>query len=1242
MDTNQLKDFKAIRLTVASPDKIKQWSYGEVIKPETINYRTQRPEKDGLFDERIFGPEKDYECYCGKYRKIRFKGIICDKCGVEVTHSSVRRERMGHIELAVPCSHIWFIRGVPSRVGLLLGLSVRDLEKVVYFTGYIIISVDETARQSAIKEVQQEYKTARRQLLSKIKDGYPPSKKRLLRNLEERRDNILKTLEGIAPMKVLDEVEYLQLSQRFGHVFKAGIGAEVLRSICEKIDLEKLRRSLDRELEEATKSQAKRILQRLRLVKKFIEGNMRPEWMFLTHLPVIPPDLRPMVQLDGDRFATSDVNDLYRRVINRNNRLKRLLELKAPEIIVRNEKRMLQESVDALIDNSARKGKEVRASTGQKRVLKSLADMLKGKQGRFRQNLLGKRVDYSGRSVIVVGPELKLDECGLPKRMALEIFKHFVIHKLIYDRDVAPNIKAASRMIDDEESVVWDVLEEVIKDKYVLLNRAPTLHRLSVQAFKPVLIEGSAIRLHPLVCQAFNADFDGDQMAVHLPLSSHAQSEAASIMRSGINLLKPATGRPIVNPTNDIVLGIYWMTNISNKSKGEGQRFGDAPQAILAWQLDTIDIKAKIFIRPSQISEDTDPLTKKIAKLLEGSDKKEVETCAGRLLFNDVLPEHLPFYNQLLNKKRLQNVVADIIASTDREKVWKYLDSIKNLGFHMATASGISWGMLDLVTPQEKTQILNKAQKEVDKIVSHWRQGLLTERERKLKVIETWLEASDEIAEAVPRSLRKDGPIFSIFDSGSRGSWSQTTQMAGLKGLVINPASEIIELPVRSSFKEGFRVIEYFISTHGARKGTTDTALKTAVAGYLTRRLVDVAQDIIIHEQDCGDDEGITVWRKDAEDIGIKFSERILGRTIIDGLKINGKMVLKSGELISIETAEKIEKARGITKLQIRSPITCRTRFGLCQKCYGYDLGNNELVKIGEAVGIVTAQSIGEPGTQLTMRTFHAGGVASETDITQGLPRIEELFEVRTPREKSIISEVNGQIKSIEKKGGTKEITVIETDSDLKSPKEYVYSVSVNRGLLVKEKDLVIKGQPLSEGALDLRSLYQYAGREVVQRYIIQEVQRIYTSQGANINDKYIEVIVKKMFSRINILDPGGTDLLPGEVVEKDIFEMKNERASKKGKNPAKGKVLLLGITKVALSTDSLLSAASFQETARVLIAAATEGKVDPLRGLKENVIIGRLVPAGTGYRPIDLNLDYDESIKTETTKINKHVRVQS
>jgi DNA-directed RNA polymerase subunit beta' len=1185
-EDRKIEDFDGIQIKIASPDEILRWSHGEVTKPETINYRTQRAEKDGLFCERIFGPEKDWECYCGKYRKIRYKGIVCDRCGVEVTRSIVRRERMGHIKLAVPVSHIWFLRGVPSRIGLILDVSVQKLEKVVYFAAYIITKVDEKAKEKAFNDIEKEYKSK----LKTIKGG----EKR--KELKFARDRAKEELSKIKKMEIISELAFRQLSQKYSEVFSAGIGAEAVREICRDIDLEKLACEMEEQLKKIESIQKRKILQRLRLIRSFQRAKIRPEWMFLTNLPIMPADLRPMVQLDGGRYATSDVNDLYRRVINRNNRLKRLLELNAPEVICRNEKRMLQEAIDALIDNSARRGqKAVMAATGQKRQLKSLADQLKGKQGRFRQNLLGKRVDYSGRSVIVVGPELKLHQCGLPKTMALELFKPFIINKLI-EREIVFNIRGARRLIEQGVDEVWAILEEVTERYHVLLNRAPTLHRLGVQAFKPILIEGLAIQVHPLVCKAFGADFDGDQMAVHLPLSDKAQRESRDIMLSTTNLFKPATGDPIVSPSQDIVLGCYFMTRIKPGLKGEGKAFSSSDEAIMAYQLDLIDLRAAVKV------------------MIDG---KLIDTSAGRVIFNSVLPKEIGFKNKDMTQKELRGAVEEIIGSLGIERTPEILDKIKTLGFEYATKSGISWGMDDLIIPAEKQKIVGEGMKEVEQVRKQYQDGLLTRTERRAKIIEIWSKVKNKISDLLPKTLDPFGSVYTIFVSGSRGSWVVAAQMAGMKGLVVNPSLETIELPVISNYKEGFNVLEYFISTHGGRKGLADTALKTAHAGYLTRRLVDVAQDVIVREDDCKDKQGIVIHKRDLEDLGISYASQLTGRVILEEVVVKGKIIAKKNELISKTKAKEIEAA-GIDKIRVRSVITCKTRFGVCQQCYGYDLGRNKLVDFGEAVGIVAAQAIGEPGTQLTLRTFHTGGVAGGADITQGLPRVEEIFEARIPKGKAVLSELNGKVVSVKEDKGQK-IIIIEGRQEIKGKKskkvsrEYV--IPPQTGIWIQKDDSVFQGQQLCEGSIDLKELYKLAGQEPLYRYIIKEIQGIYSTQGESLNNKHIELIIRQMFARARVKDIGDTGLLAGAITEKDVFLNENDRIKKINKKPATAAQLVMGISKVALSTESFLSSASFMETVRILIKAASEGKIDKLRGLKENVIIGKLIPAGTAYR---------------------------
>ncbi len=1209
-----MNTFDAIKLRIASPDDILKNSHGEVTKPETINYRTQKPEKDGLFDERIFGPTKDWECYCGKYRRIRYKGVVCDKCGVEVTRAIVRRERMGHIKLAVPVAHIWFLRSIPSKIGLMLDVPSNALERVIYYAAYIVMSIDEKAREEVLQEISKEYKQ---------KAKITGKSNAEAEALNKARDKAREELKNLHKYQILGESEFHDLSLKYGNIFEAGIGSEVVKKLLEEINLAELAGKLSEEEKTAPLSTRKKVLKRLKLTQSFLKAGMRPEWMFLSILPVLPPDLRPMVPLDGGRFATSDLNDLYRRVINRNNRLKKLLEFSAPEVIVRNEKRMLQEAVDALIDNSARRAQnQAAALASQKRPLRSLADMLKGKQGRFRQNLLGKRVDYSGRSVIVVGPNLKLDECGLPKQMALELFKPFVINKII-ERELAHNIKGANRLIEEGINEVWAILEEVIQNKYVLLNRAPTLHRLGIQAFKPILVEGLAIRIHPMVCAAFNADFDGDQMAVHLPLSEEAQKEAREIMLSAKNLLKPATGESIVVPTQDSVLGVYYLSSIKDGLKGEGQIFSNEQDAVLAYQFGEIDLRAKIKARIQK----TEVRDQKAAGL--------IETSVGRILLNQALPEDFEFINEVLRSKDIRNTIGKIFAVYGADKTAKILDGIKNIGFEYATKSGISWGMDDLKMPQEKKQIIEEAKKQIDGVEKYYERGLLTAEEKSDRVIEIWKSAIDKIEQLVPPSFDPNGSVFTIIDSKARGSWKQITQMVGLKGLVQNPAGDIIDLPIISSFKEGFNVLEYFISTHGARKGSADTALRTASAGYLTRRLVDVSQDVVITEENCGESEGFVMRRKDGDEFGVGLGARIFGRTAAKDIKnANGEVIIKTGDIVGRRAGIRIDKEE-VLEAVVRSPITCKTKFGICRKCYGYDLGNNEPVEIGTAVGIVAAQAIGEPGTQLTMRTFHTGGVASAADITEGLPRVQEVFEARIPKNKAVISEVDGKIIDIVDSGKQKLIRIAAATKDKEiidhvrsqTPKASAdaqahrtsnvveYSVSGDNTLWVEKSDLVVKGQQLSEGNLDLKELFSVSGMQAVAGYILNEVQKVYATNGSDINAKHIEVIIRQMFGRIRVKEAGDTNFTPGDIIEKVTFSEENNRVKKIGGKIATAFQLLMGITKVALTTESWLSAASFQETAKVLINAAVEGKSDKLLGLKENVILGRLIPAGTGYK---------------------------
>ncbi len=1180
----RISDFSAVQLKVASPEKILEWSHGEITRPETINYRTQRFEKDGLFCEKIFGPSKDWECYCGKYKRIRYKGIVCDKCGVEITKSIVRRERMGHIELAVPVSHIWFLRSVPSRIGLALDMSVQELERVVYFASYIVISIDEDARAEALKELETEFKL-------NTKSATTESEKEDIKAVYQASKEGLKSLQK---RQTLSEIDYHNISRNFGHVFEASIGAEAIFQLLRELDLKKEVDALSEKIVNGDTSDKKRLAKRLKVLAGFLNAKIKPEWMMLKVIPVIPPDLRPMVQLNGGRFATSDLNDLYRRIINRNNRLRKLIELGAPEVIQRNEKRMLQEAVDALIDNSSRRSQaQVAASTGQRRALKSVSDMLKGKQGRFRQNLLGKRVDYSGRSVIVIGPKLKLHQCGIPKKMALELFKPFIINQLI-EKEHAHNVRTAGRMVDAEREEAYEMLDNIIGNHYVLLNRAPTLHRLSIQAFQPVLIEGKALRVHPLVCTAFNADFDGDQMAVHVPLTTEARKECAEIMLSSKNLLKPSSGDPITVPSQDIVLGAYFMTTFWDGAKGEGKSFSSMNEVIRAYQMEIIDLRAKI-------------------NLYYNGEK--LETSAGRVLINDILPEKLRFVNKQLTKGDLKDLVAGFLKNDGTDEAAVFVDDLKNLGFEYVTQSGISLGMDDFQEPADREKTFEAADKKVEEVQAQYDMGLLTNSERKTKVIKIWNETKDEITKKVVAAIDPKGSIHAMIHSKARGSEAVVVQMTGMKGLVAGPTGETIELPIKGSLKGGYDVLEYFISTHGARKGMADTALRTATAGYLTRRLVDVGQDVVISEEDCGDTVGAYLYREDSDQIGQGFASRVEGRTTLEIVKDpkTGEKIVGKGELVTPVQAQKIEDA-GVVKVKIRSLVTCKTRRGVCQKCYGKDLGRNRLVGLGQAVGTIAAQAIGEPGTQLTMRTFHIGGVAG-TDITQGLPRVEEIFEARTPKGEAVIAEVDGTIENIVENKKQKIITLRKAQTGkVKKIEDKDYSIPAVMNAKVAKGDLVTKGQVLSEGHLDLKKLFKIGGDEALHRYIICEVQEIYQTQGEGINDKHIEIVIRQMLSRVKVSDPGDTELLAGDIVEKAKFVEMNNEMKANGKTEAIGEQLVLGISKIALSTDSFLSAASFQETAKVLIDASTQGKIDYLRGLKENVILGKLIPAGTGF----------------------------
>ncbi|MEL3973420.1 DNA-directed RNA polymerase subunit beta' [Rossellomorea oryzaecorticis] len=1196
-----VNNFEYMKIGLASPDKIRSWSFGEVKKPETINYRTLKPEKDGLFCERIFGPTKDWECHCGKYKRVRYKGVVCDRCGVEVTKAKVRRERMGHIELAAPVSHIWYFKGIPSRMGLVLDMSPRALEEVIYFASYVVTEPGDTALE-------------RKQLLS--------------------------------------EKEYRAYREKYGVKFQAAMGAEAIKKLLQDIDLDKEADFLKEELKTAQGQRRTRAIKRLEVVESFRNSGNDPDWMILDVLPVIPPELRPMVQLDGGRFATSDLNDLYRRVINRNNRLKRLLDLGAPSIIVQNEKRMLQEAVDALIDN----GRRGRPVTGPgNRPLKSLSHMLKGKQGRFRQNLLGKRVDYSGRSVIVVGPNLKMYQCGLPKEMALELFKPFVMKELV-EKGLAHNIKSAKRKIERVQPEVWDVLEEVIKEHPVLLNRAPTLHRLGIQAFEPTLVEGRAIRLHPLVCTAYNADFDGDQMAVHVPLSSEAQAEARMLMLAAQNILNPKDGKPVVTPSQDMVLGNYYLTLERENAVGEGMVFSNANEVLLAYQNGYVHLHTRIGIHAGTLDNKT---------FTEKQNKQMLLTTVGKVIFNEILPDSFPFINEptktnleeatpekyfvdpgtdikeeiknreLINpfkKGFLGNIIAEVFKKFAITETSRMLDKMKDLGFKYSSKAGITVGIADIVVLAEKEQILVEAQSKVDNVLKQFKRGLITEDERYDRVISIWSAAKDTIQGKLMATLDKRNPIFMMSDSGARGNASNFTQLAGMRGLMANPAGRIIELPIKSSFREGLTVLEYFISTHGARKGLADTALKTADSGYLTRRLVDVAQDVIVREEDCGTDRGLLVGSiKEGTEIIEPLEERLLGRYSRKTLRHpeTDEILVDENQLINEDLAKAIVDA-GVEHVSIRSAFTCNTRHGVCEKCYGTNLATGQKVEVGEAVGIIAAQSIGEPGTQLTMRTFHTGGVAGD-DITQGLPRIQEIFEARNPKGQAVISEMDGVITSIsEGKDRQYEITV-QGDVETRS-----YTAPYTARLKFAVNDKVARGQELTEGSIDPKELLKVRDVSAVQEYLLREVQKVYRMQGVEIGDKHVEVMVRQMLRKVRVIDAGETEVLPGTLMDIHQFRDANEKALLDGSIPATGRPVLLGITKASLETDSFLSAASFQETTRVLTDAAIKGKRDELLGLKENVIIGKLVPAGTGmqrYRKAEPVLAEETSEETVTVE---------
>ena len=1183
MENKEVKDeleiFNKLKVGLASDDKIREWSKGEVKKPETINYRTLKPEKDGLFCEKIFGPTKDWECHCGKYKRVRYKGIICDRCGVEVTKSKVRRERMGHIELAAPVAHIWYFKGIPSRIALVLDISPRSLEKVIYFASYIVID---------------------------------------------------KGTSDLTKCQILTEKEYREAEEKFGKgSFVAKMGAEAIRTLLQEVDIEKLSAKLKKEIEKASEQKRAKLIKRLDTVESFRLSGNKPEWMIMSVIPVIPPELRPMVQLDGGRFATSDLNDLYRRVINRNNRLKRLLELGAPEIIVRNEKRMLQESVDALIDNG-RRGRPVTGAGN--RALKSLSDMLKGKQGRFRQNLLGKRVDYSGRSVIVVGPELKIYQCGLPKEMAIELFKPFVMKELV-GRGLAHNIKNEKRMVEKLRQEVWDILEEVITDHPVMLNRAPTLHRLGIQAFEPVLVEGRAIKLHPLVCTAFNADFDGDQMAVHVPLSPEAQAEARYLMLSVNNLLKPQDGKPVTVPTQDMILGSYYLTMQIDGEKGEGMYFKDVDEALLAYQNGDVGLHAKIKVR--------------VTKEIDGEKKtKTIVATVGRLIYNEEIPQDLGFVDRTdpekefdleidfaVMKKNLGTIIAKCIDKHGLNRSAELLDYIKALGYKYATKGAFTVSVHDVAVPKAKKKILADSEKQVEEVWKQYKRGLITEDERYSSIIKIWEKATNDVTDAMKDNFDELNPIYMMAQSGARGNMNQLRQIAGMRGLMANTSGKAVEIPIRSCFREGLDVLEYFISSHGARKGLADTALRTADSGYLTRRLVDVAQDIIVREHDCGTTEGIEIEDiKDGNQIIEKLHERLIGRYALHDIvnPTTGELIVDNDTLITPDIADKIINA-GINKVEVRSVLECKTKHGVCAKCYGMGLATRKEVNIGEAVGIIAAQSIGEPGTQLTMRTFHTGGVAGG-DITQGLPRVEELFEARKPKGLAVISEIDGTVK-IEEVKKRKEVTVTSKDNS----KTYV--ISFGSKLKVKEGDQIKAGDPITEGSINPNEILDIKGPEGVYNYLTSEVQKVYRNQGVDINDKHIEVIGRQMLKRIRVDDNGDTSMFAGSLVDIHEFNEENEKIKEEGLRPATGTRALLGITKASLATESFLSAASFQETTRVLTEAAIKGKVDSLIGLKENVIIGKLIPAGTGmpgYRNIKINTEEQEEQTGESVEYTK------
>ncbi|MCY4447724.1 MAG: DNA-directed RNA polymerase subunit beta' [Chloroflexi bacterium] len=1308
-------DFNAIRISLASPEQVKQWSYGEVLKPETINYRTLRPEKDGLFCERIFGPTKDWECYCGKYKKIRYRGVICDRCGVEVARAKVRRERMGHIALAAPVAHIWFAKGIPSRLGLLLDVSPRNLERVLYFAQYIVTRVDPLLQTRRIEELQLEHDEkretleqqmneriatlqeelesivdtaseeadARRKTLNEQLTALVNSRDEQIAELEHNLTKETGEVESLKQLMLLTESRHRELADKYGDVFRAGMGAEAILDILRSLDLQEEMQHLKEEVRTTSGQRRKKAVKRIQVIEAFHSSGNKPEWMVMTSLPVLPPDLRPMVQLDGGRFATSDLNDLYRRVINRNNRLKRLLDLGAPAIIIRNEKRMLQEAVDDLIDNG-RRGRAIVGSHNHQ--LKSLSDLLRGKQGRFRQNLLGKRVDYGGRSVIVVGPSLRLHECGLPKKMALELFKPFVMNRLVM-QGMAHNIKSAKRMVERARPEVWDILEEVIQTRPVMLNRAPTLHRLGIQAFMPTLVEGSAIQLHPLVCAAFNADFDGDQMAVHVPLSREAVQEARNVMLSTHNMLSPSSGEPLVAPTYEIVLGCYYLTQTKPGAKGEGGRYRDFEDVLIAYDAGILELHSTITVRAP------------------GEGDAWIETTPGRIIFSEVLPEDLRRYDVLMDKKALRDLVSEVYRLTGNTTTSEVLDKIKQIGFHYATVSGTTIGITDIQVPPEKAGIIAEADKEVELLEEQYEMGLITEREKHVRAVNTWQRVSGRMDEVIQQHLPEFGGIYAMAHSGARGNEAQIKQMAAMRGLMSNPRGDIIELPIKSSFREGLSVLEYFISTHGARKGLADTALRTADSGYLTRRLIDVAQEVIVLEEDCGTDRGVLIHaHASEEDVMIApLSERIVGRVAAGPIAHpdTGEVIVDAAEMIEEPQAAAVEAA-GITELRVRSPLTCEAPRGICQQCYGRSPATGQLVLLGDAVGIIAAQSIGEPGTQLTMRTFHTGGIAGK-DITSGLPRVEELFEARSPKGKARIAEIDGDVLVFENGqligdyqsddapqvltppvsfvpcvrvvshmpftdsyaiGDTHKLTVKkgqrvkageviaepkakaasskgDDPSDAVAPVALLARVSgavrlVDGGIeidsfetevrdhqvdatdqrLVRTGDAVLAGQKLTSGVKDPHDILRIEGMEATQSYLVEQVQTVYRNQGVSINDKHIETIISQMLRWVRVDNIGDTELLPNQLIDRARFQSVNERVIAEGGEPATSKPELRGVTRASLNTDSFLAKASFQETARVLTEAAMSGEVDYLRGLKENVIIGRLIPARLDVSP--------------------------